>query len=180
MTPSFSYEDILHVARPPVPQEHPPMPLLDRAAQFAPFAALSGYDDAITEAGRLTQTCRELTEDALEELNRSLMRLLQDPTRPKVELLCFCRDEYKSGGAYTTVCGRIRRIDHAAGLLHLDSGKKYSAAYDPGLPESRRNTIDNPIMAYKKAPERVLFVAQRKRFELLMTFPPYTISSRAP
>ena len=123
MTPSFSYEDILHAARPPVPQEHPPMPLLDRAAQFAPFAALSGYDDAITEAGRLTQTCWELTEDALEELNRSLMRLLQDPTRPKVELLCFCRDEYKSGGAYTTVCGRIRRIDHAAGLLHLDSGK---------------------------------------------------------
>lgn len=179
MTPSFSYEDILHAARPPVPQEHPPMPLLDRAAQFAPFAALSGYDDAITEAGRLTQTCRELTEDALEELNRSLMRLLQDPTRPKVELLCFCRDEYKSGGAYTTVCGRIRRIDHAAGLLHLDSGKVFRCIRS-WIAGKQKKYHRQPHYGIQKAPERVLFVAQRKRFELLMTFPPYTISSRAP
>lgn len=67
------YDDIIHLPH-HVSQNHPQMPLRDRAAQFAPFAALTGYDDSIAETGRLTTERRELSEQEQNELNRRRIR----------------------------------------------------------------------------------------------------------
>ena len=101
----------------------PQMPLRDRAAQFAPFAALTGYEAAVGETARQTAERRELDAQEAEELNRRLTDLaarLKD--RPEVTIEYFVPDERKSGGAYVTVTGVVRHISIAERLLVMEDG----------------------------------------------------------
>ena len=119
-----NYDDIIHLSR-PKSKKHPPMPMIDRAAQFSPFAALTGYDAAIKETGRLTDERIELSEEsraALDIKQQLLMDNLAD--RPVVSVTYFVPDERKSGGAYVTVTGQVKKIDEFARLLILTDGVK--------------------------------------------------------
>lgn len=108
---SGPYDDILHLNR-PVSQSHPPMPRADRAAQFSPFAALTGYEDAVRETARLTQWQLELTDEEKAVIDEVLQYLIaHSPEHPPVIVTYFLPDEKKDGGAYVTATGCLRRID---------------------------------------------------------------------
>ena len=116
------YDDIIHLPH-HVSQNHPQMPLRDRAAQFAPFAALTGYEAAVGETARLTAERRELDAQETEELNRRLTDLaarLKD--RPEATIEYFVPDDRKAGGAYVTVTGRVRNISVSERLLVMEDG----------------------------------------------------------
>ena len=101
----------------------PQMPLRDRAAQFAPFAALTGYEAAVGETARLTDEKRELDAQEAEELNRRLASLIAHlPDRPEVTIVYFVPDDRKAGGAYVTVTGRVRHISVPERTLVLEDG----------------------------------------------------------
>lgn len=121
-TDNRKYEDILHLAH-PRSASRPHMSAHDRAAQFSPFAALSGYEEAVEETGRLTEEKRELPEDRAARLEESLRQILaQEGPHPAVRIRYFEPDEKKSGGAYRTVFGHIRRIDTYRRGLTLEEG----------------------------------------------------------
>ena len=118
---SGKYDDIINLER-PVSKRHPPMPIANRAAQFAPFAALTGYEAVIDEAARLTARQIELDEDAKAEINRRLLDLAArtDAGEPvQVELTWFEPDSRKSGGVYRTELVLVRRVDQSYHLLEL-------------------------------------------------------------
>lgn len=105
------YDDILHLPH-PVSRKHPRMAVADRAAQFSPFAALTGYDDAVREAARLTDRRLELDEYEQQALNDRLQQILSRlPEQPVVRITYFRPDSCKEGGAYVTVNGVIKRLD---------------------------------------------------------------------
>lgn len=100
------YEDMLHMQH-PTSKTHPRMSVEKRAAQFAPFAALTGHADAVEETARITQERVELTEDRKGQIDRVLQEIqLQD----NVVLVYFLPDVYKEGGSYQTVSGMIEKI----------------------------------------------------------------------
>ena len=104
-------------------QTHASMPRRDRAAQFAPFAALTGFDAQLRETERQTQAQAEPNEDALQELDQSLHTLFACVhTQPAVQVRWFVPDAKKSGGAYKTAAGRVLQLDRNQSLLVLDSG----------------------------------------------------------
>ena len=116
------YGDITH---PPhhVSSVQPHMPVSDRAAQFAPFAALTGYGDVIKETARQTDEGPDLSEDEKQELNYKIQLACALPgEKPEIVLTYFVQDEKKSGGAYHTARGKIRRIDPDAGQIILEDG----------------------------------------------------------
>lgn len=116
------YEDIIHLPH-HVSAVHPHMPVSDRAAQFAPFAALTGYGGVIKETARHTDTRPELSEDEKEILDHKIRIACGFPgERPEVMVTYFVPDEKKSGGAYHTAGGRIRRVDPDAGQLIMENG----------------------------------------------------------
>ena len=116
------YADIIHLPH-HVSQNHPQMPMLDRAAQFAPFAALTGYEAAVGETARLTAERRELDAQEAEELNRRLAALIANlPDRPEATIEYFVPDDRKSGGAYVTVTGRVRHISVPEKTLVMEDG----------------------------------------------------------
>ena len=118
------YDDIIHLSR-PVSRTHPPMPRQERAAQFSSFAALTGYEDAVAESGRLTESRVELGRDAVEALDETLRAVAARLSeRPELELLRFVPDEKKSGGRYESVRGRAKKVDEYAAVLVLEDGKK--------------------------------------------------------
>ena len=99
------------------------MSLSRRAAQFAPFAALTGYEDAIQEAGRLTDARMELDEDAKAALDETLARIREElPNRPQIEATWFVYDEWKAGGRYVSARGRAKHLDEQTGTLLLAEG----------------------------------------------------------
>ncbi len=102
---------------------HPPMSPEDRAAQFAPYAALSGYHDLISEEARLVDSKIELSEDAQDSLERKL-NLIQsailDGMKPEISITCFIPDPRKAGGRYETVTEKIRKVDSIAQRIILD------------------------------------------------------------
>ena len=107
-----------------VSRNHPQMPLRDRAAQFAPFAALTGYEAAVGETARLTAERRELDAQEAEELNRRLAALIARlPERPEVTVEYFVPDDRKAGGAYVTVTGVVKRISAADRTVTMESGE---------------------------------------------------------
>lgn len=105
--------------------KRPQMSLIDRAAQFAPFAALTGYDDAIDETGRLTKDRVELSEDMLDKLNLKL-RLIADSLGEDNEVVItyFEPDKKKNGGAYVAARGIVRKIDEFQRLIVLRGGRE--------------------------------------------------------
>lgn len=114
------YGDILSLSR-PVSLKHPPMARNDRAAQFMPFAALTGYHAAIDETGRFTEEMSDLSDDWKEDLNIQLRSLLAEGKDTVASVTYFKADEKKSGGAYVTVTGTIKKMDEA--MLYLTSGE---------------------------------------------------------
>ena len=116
------YDDIIRLPH-HVSQNHPQMPLRDRAAQFAPFAALTGYEAAVGETARLTAERRELDAQEAEELNRQLAVVIEHLSeRPEVTVEYFVPDERKAGGAYVTVTGVVRRISVPEKTLVMEDG----------------------------------------------------------
>lgn len=116
------YDDIIHLQH-HVSQNHPQMPMLDRAAQFAQFAALTGYEAAVGEVARQTVERRELDAQETAELNRRLATLIARlPDRPEATIEYFVPDDRKSGGAYVTVTGRVRHISVPEKTLVLEDG----------------------------------------------------------
>ena len=105
------------------------MPMASRAAQFAPFAALTGYDEAVQEAGRRTDRRVELSEDTAEELNRRLCWLRDHiGEAPEIAVTWFVPDGKKEGGAYRTVRDRLQAIKERPLRLILRRGTEIPAA----------------------------------------------------
>lgn len=116
---SGKYDDIIALPH-PEPRTHPRMSLHDRAAQFSPFAALTGHSAAIAETGRLTASRITLDESEIARVDAALQRLRELlPQAPAVSITYFVPDERKAGGSYQTVTGTARRIDTANGVLLL-------------------------------------------------------------
>ena len=118
------YDDIINL---PHHQSatRPHMSNHDRAAQFSPFAALTGYDDAIKETARLTDGKVELDEHSKEALNERL-NMIQDAIdeQPEVSITYFLLDKKKSGGAYVTATDRVKKIDEYENIVLLQDGTK--------------------------------------------------------
>ena len=101
------------------------MSMMDRAAQFSPFAALTGYDGAIKETARLTDEKSELGDEAISILNMKLQMLTEAfEDRPEVFITYFKPDERKAGGAYLRVSGVVKKIDEFERILVLMDGTK--------------------------------------------------------
>lgn len=119
----YPYEDILSVPR-PTTHVRPPMPRQDRAAQFAPFAALTGHDAAIRETARTTQARRQLSEDEKLILDRKQQFLLEQVHRhPQVTVTYFQPDARKAGGAYQVFTGHVRALDTFRRLFRTVEGR---------------------------------------------------------
>ena len=103
----------------------PQMPMSDRAAQFAPFAALTGYEPAIKETGRLTNERIELDEEALAALDRKYQLLMDtlDDT-PEVTIIYFQPDERKAGGQYVSATGTVKKVDTFGRRILLQDGTR--------------------------------------------------------
>ena len=118
------YNEIMNLPH-HVSKTRPQMPMSDRAAQFAPFAALTGYDDIITEAGRLTDCKIELDESPLNELNAKIQLLRENlANAPEVTFTYFKPDERKAGGAYLTATGTVKKLDDYERQIILQDGTK--------------------------------------------------------
>ena len=117
------YDDVIYRQH-PTSKKYPRMSRMNRAAQFAPFAALTGYEESIEETARLTDRRIELSEYEIEELNAKLNFIQEHiKERPEVTITYFQPDERKEGGAYITVTGKVRRIDEVNGVLVFEDEK---------------------------------------------------------
>ncbi len=116
---SGNYDDILHLPH-PAPKTHRRMSQQDRAAQFAPLAALTGYEDVILEAGRLTDRRVELDAEVKAELDARLR--LATELDAEVMVTWFQPDSRKCGGSYITTTGHIKRVDELRHVLIMRSG----------------------------------------------------------
>ncbi len=115
----FPYEDIVNLAH-PEPKRHKRMPMSARAAQFAPFAALSGHEEAIMETARETVMKPVLSEDDLDRLNRCHQLLLEHlQEKPLVRFTVFIPDKCKEGGSIDTVQGAVESISEEKRSLQL-------------------------------------------------------------
>ena len=118
------YDEIINLPH-HVSKTRPQMPMSDRAAQFAPFAALTGYDSTIKETGRLTDERIELDEEALTALDRKyqlLMDTLDDA--PEVTIIYFQPDERKAGGQYVSATGTVKKVDTFGRRILLQDGTR--------------------------------------------------------
>ena len=117
-----NYEDIINLPH-HISKKHRPMPREARAAQFAPFAALTGYESDVNEAARYTGKRRELGEYETERLNRRINEI-RDGIHGNTEVIItyFKPDEKKAGGEYLNIGGRVRKIDDYGRTLTLTSG----------------------------------------------------------
>ena len=125
---SGNYDDIISLPH-PEPRTHPRMSLHDRAAQFSPFAALTGHSAAIAETGRLTASRITLDESEIARVDAALQRLRELlPQEPMASITYFVPDERKAGGSYQTITGTARRIDTANGVLLLTDRREIPIA----------------------------------------------------
>lgn len=113
------YDDIINL--PHYEPKHPRMSLANRAAQFAPFAALTGHDDAISETARLTDSMIELTDEEQQQLTRKITVACRK--RLRVSITCFQPDPVKEGGRYLRISGVIRDINFTDRNLILSDGR---------------------------------------------------------
>ena len=123
----MNYDDIINLPH-HESRRHPRMSMLNRAAQFAPFAALTGYDDAIEETSRLTDRMIDLDSDVKVDLDRTvaiLRSILDDSgSLPQATITFFIPDVYKDGGSYNTIKTRVKSIDDVERCVILPDGQK--------------------------------------------------------
>ncbi|MCI5493510.1 MAG: YolD-like family protein [Lachnospiraceae bacterium] len=118
------YDDMLTLPH-PVSKKHPSMARMNRAAQFAPFAALTGYEDAVRESARLTDQRQELEEDSRELLDEELQKIcVSIQKHPSVTVTYFVPDQKKEGGSYVTYTGKLKRIDRYMQQLVFEDGTR--------------------------------------------------------
>ena len=144
MSDANRYEDILHMPH-HVSEKHRPMDLKDRAAQFMPFAALTGYGAEIEETARVTDEERTLSEDRIALVNQQLLELrerlkhgpgspgapggaAEEPSSPAVRIMYFHPDERKEGGVYEVMEGAVKKIDDAHGMIVMENGFRIPVA----------------------------------------------------
>ena len=118
------YGDILNLPH-HVSETHPPMPIGDRAAQFAPFAALTGYKEAIEETERLTDRKIVLDEESREILDQRISEIQHAVSRKEViTVTYFVEDKKKEGGAYHRISGKLKKIDTYERYLIMEEGER--------------------------------------------------------
>ena len=121
------YRDIITLPH-HVSQTRTQMPAISRAAQFAPFAALTGYEDVIEETARTTAEKIELSEEMQEIVDLKLQMLVKSVCerpreRPEIKITYFVADELKSGGGYETAAGSVKRVDEIARTVVFTDGR---------------------------------------------------------
>ena len=118
------YADIINLPH-HVSEKRTPMSMIDRGAQFSPFAALTGYEAVIAESARRTEDCIQLSEGSISELD-SQLQALRDRIRerPWAAYTCFQPDERKAGGSYVRISGCLKKYDAQETCLILDQGEK--------------------------------------------------------
>ena len=117
------YDDIINLPH-YEPKHHPRMSMWNRAAQFAPFAALTGYDAAIRESGRFTDDWVGLSESGNEKMNRKMELIVSMVLEhPSMIIEYFLPDEHKAGGSYQTYSGNVKRIDEYEKYIEFTDGK---------------------------------------------------------
>ncbi len=117
------YDDMLHLGH-HVSPTHPPMSMIDRAAQFSPFAALTGFEAAIREAGRLTYGKIELNEDEKAMIERRLRDIQErGSSQPRITITYYRPDQRKAGGAYVTIAGTVRKVDGYRHIVAMADGR---------------------------------------------------------
>lgn len=122
MKSTGKYEDIINLLH-HISKKHPQMTMESRAAQFAPFAALVGYEDAVEETARLTTKRIELNEEEKNILDMKLQMLKEQmhvQIYPEISVMYFVPDLKKEGGKYIKISGTIKKIDEYKQLLILD------------------------------------------------------------
>ena len=116
----MNYDDIIDLPH-PVSEKYPRLSKAQRAAQFNPFAALTGYDAAVDEASRLTEEERFLDEESVNEINSILFDLkMRLKEKPQATICYFEPDDRKAGGAYRTLTGKVEKIDEYNGTIQID------------------------------------------------------------
>lgn len=126
------YGDIIDLEH-HVSAKRPQMPRLSRAAQFAPYATLKGYEDLVREAARETDAQRILDESEIEALNEKLVLLQQLEDAPEASFTVFVPDRKKAGGKYAVLRGRLSRFDEYARSITLDSGEVIPIEHIAGI-----------------------------------------------
>lgn len=124
MAEKFPYEAIVNLP-PHISKKHPQPTMMDRAARFAPFAAITGYEEMVLEEARITEERIDLDEGALSILNEKL-NMIQEfiDEEPEVTITYFEPDKKKSGGAYIDITGTVKKIDEYECLVIMTDGKK--------------------------------------------------------
>ena len=119
MSDIHDYDDIINLPH-HVSKTHPHMSLADRAAQFSPFAALTGYEEAIKEAGRIVDEKIELSEEEKEEINRQL-NYLNEHKKDNIQITItyFLKDMKKNGGSYRQITSNLKRLDEIGKTILL-------------------------------------------------------------
>jgi len=124
MAERFPYEDIVDLPH-HVSKKHPQPTMADRAARFAPFAAITGYEEMVLEEARVTDDRIEMDESSKAALNEKLNMILEFiDEQSEVSITYFEPDKRKAGGAYVTVTGTVKRIDEYEHLVIMTDGKK--------------------------------------------------------
>ena len=124
MREKFPYEDIIDLP-PHISTKHPQPTLLERAARFSPFAAVTGYEEMVLEEARYTEEKVELDESAKEKLSEKLETILHMmEASPVVSILYFEPDLSKSGGKYVEISGIIKQVDSYRRLILLQNGQR--------------------------------------------------------
>ncbi|MBE7016022.1 MAG: hypothetical protein E7417_04285 [Ruminococcaceae bacterium] len=116
------FDDIIHLTR-PISKNHPPMQLINRAAQFGAFKALSGHAEALSEEARITDSWKEITQEKTDILNQRISEAKAHiDENPEVKVIYFVPDEKKDGGSYQTYIGKLRIIDDTLNILTFTNG----------------------------------------------------------
>jgi len=124
MADKFPYEDIINIPR-HISKTHPQASMADRAARFSPFAAISGYEEMVKEAARVTQERIEITDATKELLNEKLNMIAEFLNEEhEITITYFEPDKKKSGGAYISTTGVVKRIDELKRIVVMKNNKK--------------------------------------------------------
>ena len=122
MTDEHKYDDIINLPH-HVYKKHARMSAYDRAAQFSPFAALTGHSQAIKETERKTERRKFLTEDEKQIINDKIIKLIENPPETEISVTYFIYDKRKAGGKYVTIKSRLDKIDKFNRNLKMSTGE---------------------------------------------------------